>query len=156
MKKVLLLLFLLNICACYPSHVYKESYYQNQWCNKWHGVTEYRLDDETRVDCLTQNYAVEFDFAQKWAESIGQSLYYSLETGKKPAIVLIIEDEYDFIYYERAKKLTDKYNIQLWYMEKPEKQYGIYDEQSIENLLYSYIYAFFRRTLNKILDSIFG
>ena len=37
-------------------------------------------------------YAVEFDFAEKWAEAVGQALYYALKTGKKPAVVLIMED----------------------------------------------------------------
>jgi len=27
--------------------------------------------------------AIEIDFAEKWAESIGQSLYYSIQTGRR-------------------------------------------------------------------------
>lgn len=52
---------------------------------------EYKLEDNTRVDCLTPDYAVEFDFASKWAESIGQSLYYAQKTKRKPAVVLIMQ-----------------------------------------------------------------
>ena len=59
-----------------------ESYYVNQWCSPDFGRKEAILWDMTRVDCLSKDYAIEFDFAKKWAESIGQSLYYSKLTGK--------------------------------------------------------------------------
>lgn len=68
-----------------------ERYYQEKWC-EGKGVTEYVLPDRARVDCLTDEYAIEFDFAKKWAESIGQALYYGKVTGRKPAIAIIILD----------------------------------------------------------------
>ncbi|MFH1027609.1 MAG: hypothetical protein V1791_06370 [Pseudomonadota bacterium] len=37
-------------------------------------------------------YAVEVEYAHKWAEAIGQSLYYSRMTGKKPGVVLIMRE----------------------------------------------------------------
>lgn len=43
---------------------------------------EYRLSDNTRVDCMTDTLAVEFDLANKWAECIGQALYYGKQTKK--------------------------------------------------------------------------
>ena len=67
-----------------------ESYYVNQWCTPDFGRKEAVLWDMTRVDCLAKDYAIEFDFAKKWAESVGQSLYYSKMTGKAPAVVLIL------------------------------------------------------------------
>ena len=93
-----------------------EAYYVNQWCTADFGRKEAVLWDMTRVDCLAKDYAIEFDFAKKWAESIGQSLHYSAMTGKKPGIVLIIEKEKDFVYYNRIKPLCEKYGITLWYM----------------------------------------
>ena len=80
---------------------------------------EYKLSDKTRVDCVTKNYAVEFDFAPKWAEAIGQSLYYGIMTNKKPAVVLIIEKPEDFRYYQRIKKVADNVNFTLWYVKSP-------------------------------------
>ncbi|MDH3976454.1 MAG: hypothetical protein OEV42_19490 [Deltaproteobacteria bacterium] len=68
-----------------------EKYYQEKWCARMGGITEYVLDDGSRVDCLTDEYAVEVDFADKWHEAVGQSLYYALKTGKKPGILLITE-----------------------------------------------------------------
>jgi hypothetical protein len=36
---------------------------------------------------------VEFDWAEKWAEAVGQSLHYARMTGKRPGIVLILREE---------------------------------------------------------------
>jgi hypothetical protein len=66
-----------------------EADYVDEHCPRWGGQIEYALEDRTRVDCLTDTYAIEFDWCKKWAEAIGQSLYYSKMTGKAPAVVLI-------------------------------------------------------------------
>jgi hypothetical protein len=67
----------------------------------------------TRVDCLSKDYAIEFDFAKKWAESIGQSLYYSKLTGKSPAIVLILTSPTDYKYVKRVERLESNIKIFL-------------------------------------------
>lgn len=65
---------------------------------------EYQLEDKTRVDCLTSNLAVEFDFAPKWAECIGQALYYGKKTKRIPACALIMENPIkDEIYLYRLR-----------------------------------------------------
>ena len=120
MLKILLIFLILLIPSTADAALFfNERHYQTQWCEQWHGQEEYKLEDGTRVDCLTTNYAVEFDFAKKWAESIGQSLYYGLMTGKKPAIVLIIEKPSDFIYYNRIKEICAIHGITLWYVIGP-------------------------------------
>lgn len=86
-----------------PKAKYKEADYVNAYCK---GIVEYELPDKTRVDCLTDDYAIEFDYAKKWAESIGQSLYYAKMTGKKPAVAIIIKKPTDRIYIERIKKVN--------------------------------------------------
>jgi len=90
-----------------------ESYYVNQWCTPSFGKKEFRLWDSTRVDCLTKEYAIEFDFAKKWAESIGQSLYYAKMTGKKPAVVLILTNALDMRYVKRVERLDNGIQIFL-------------------------------------------
>ena len=82
-----------------------EAYYQNEWCTADFGRKEAILWDMTRVDCLTKDYAIEFDFAKKWAESIGQALYYSKLTGKAPAVVLILTSPTDYRYVKRIERL---------------------------------------------------
>lgn len=107
---------------CVPSKWYEtqtmmpnqvESYYVNQWCTSDFGRKEAILWDMTRVDCLAKDYAIEFDFAKKWAESVGQALYYSKLTGKKPAVVLILTSPGDYRYVKRVERLENGIKIFL-------------------------------------------
>ena len=77
------------------------------------GQIEHRLEDNTRVDCLTDEYAIEYDWAKKWAESIGQSLYYSKLTGKAPAVVLILTSPTDYRYVKRIERLDNGIKVFL-------------------------------------------
>ena len=90
-----------------------EMYYENQWCTPDFGRKEVILWDMTRVDCMTKDYAIEFDFAKKWAEAIGQSLYYSKLTGKSPAIVLILTSPTDYRYVKRIERLDNGIKVFL-------------------------------------------
>ena len=94
-----------------------EKYYQSKMCQEFGGKIEYVLPDKTRVDCLTDEYAIEVDFAKKWAEAIGQSLYYAQITGKKPAIGFIVGDG-DERYIKRVKIVADKFNIKIILLQK--------------------------------------
>jgi len=101
----------------FVKHQHNEASYQNAWCSAHGGVTEYENKDFTRVDCLTATNAVEFDFANKWAESIGQALHYQLMTGKKAKVVLILENpQKQMVYYNRVKALAIKYNFDVEYV----------------------------------------
>lgn len=42
-----------------------------------------------RVDIVTDSFAIEVEFAPKWKNAIGQSLWYGLQTNKRPGIVLV-------------------------------------------------------------------
>jgi len=106
------LCFALVSVSAFAGHDALEKEYQRVWC-KDKGVTEYRLDDATRVDCLTKTHAVEFDFAAKWAECCGQALYYGIKTGKKPACVLIIELKGDEKHVPKLKAVADRYKIRV-------------------------------------------
>lgn len=77
---------------------------------------EYVLDDQARVDCLTDEYAIEFDFANKWAEAIGQALYYAKKTGRRPGIVLIMESSGDQKYLSRLNNAIKNNipSIKIW------------------------------------------
>ncbi len=132
MKKVSLLLVLMILATAgyfyfgaTPQKKHKkkhnEKYYQTQLCNELDGVMEQRLLDRTRVDCLTDEYAIEVDFAKKWAEGVGQSLYYAEMTEKKPAVGLIVRDnKKDKRHMKRLKVLADKYSIRIFEIERGE------------------------------------
>ena len=71
------------------------------------------LDCGARVDCVTEEYAVEFDFANKWAECIGQALYYGIKTNKQPVCAIIIEQPKDKRYIKRLKTMCNLKIVQL-------------------------------------------
>lgn len=111
MRKIILIISILLIPQVEAKHLNSERYYQEKWCNEKNGITEYILPNKTRIDCLTKKYAIEFDFAPKWAEAIGQSMYYSKVMKKKPAICLIIKSEKDYKYVKRIKKANRKIKV---------------------------------------------
>ena len=101
----------------FVKHNHSESSYQHAWCSMHNGIEEYENKDFTRIDCLTQYHAVEFDFANKWAESIGQALHYEYMTGKKGMVVLILENpQKQIVYFNRVKALSKKYNFDVEYI----------------------------------------
>ena len=101
----------------YAKHLHKEAVYQHVWCSAHNGIEEYKNDDFTRVDCLTETHAVEFDFANKWAESVGQAEYYAYKTGKKGMIVLILENpKKEYVYYNRVRELGKIYGFDTEYI----------------------------------------
>lgn len=104
-KQILLILCTIAfVNTAEAKRVYQEKVYKAQWCKARGGVMEYKLNDKTRVDCLLPTMAVEFDFANKWAECIGQALYYGQKTKRIPACVLIIEKgEKDLKYLRRLR-----------------------------------------------------
>ena len=115
MKKICILIciFLIALPAG-AKRLYSEATYQKAWCAKKGGITEYKLNDKTRVDCLLPDLAVEFDFANKWAECIGQALYYGKMTNRQAACVLIMENgEKDLKYLKRLRKAAYKKGVNL-------------------------------------------
>jgi len=94
--------------------------------DKWHeadfvraycsGEIEHVLPDRTRVDCLTATHAIEYDWGKKWAESLGQALFYSAMTGKKAGIVLIVNPRTKDRFLKRLNKaiVDNKLNVDVW------------------------------------------
>jgi len=81
------------------------------------GDVEVTLPDGTRADIVNTTHAVEVDFTDKWAEAVGQSLYYSFRLQKIAGIVLILDDPSNATQNYNIKKvavLCYKYNIDLW------------------------------------------
>ncbi len=115
--KILIFLLFFAIPLSLGKHVYKEAHYQQVWCSNNKGIPEYKNADKTRVDCLTKTHAVEFDFAPKWAESVGQALYYSMVTGKRGMVVLILENpQKECVYLERVKFMAKRLNFDVDFM----------------------------------------
>ena len=67
------------------------------------GKEEVRIS-HGRIDVLTSTYAIEVDWLHKWHEGLGQAQHYGLNTGKWPAVALIIKpDEWPLNAHRRSK-----------------------------------------------------
>ena len=64
------------------------------------GRTEAAVDNG-RVDILTATHAIEVERAGKWKNSIGQALWYALQTNKQPGIILILDGAQDYKHFQR-------------------------------------------------------
>jgi len=92
MKTKLIISIVLFLCLTGMKHK-KEADYQREFCTD--GIMEYPLKDMSRVDCLTEKYAIELDFAKggKHYNCLGQALHYSAMTDKIGKCVLIVRKE---------------------------------------------------------------
>jgi hypothetical protein len=122
--KIIALLFVLTIAVLLSSLMEdkvpikkNEAYYQVQFCEKVNGITEFILPDRTRVDCLTDDYAIEVDWAKKWAESIGQSMFYADMTNKKAGVALIVGEK-DHRYLKRINHIARKAKIKIFIIKR--------------------------------------
>lgn len=121
LSKFAILLLVLAPLSAIAGHLHPEAYYQAQWCGDHDGTLEVIVESGARCDCLTATHAVEFDFANKWAEAIGQALHYSAQTGRRAGIVLIMErPEKDVKYMERLKLTIEAHalTIDVWTVEE--------------------------------------
>lgn len=120
--KSLVLITLLGIFLCATTKTQAKSAESTQ-IKKWHeadfvdahctGEIEFVLADRTRVDCLTDTHAIEYDWGKKWAESLGQALFYSAMTGKKAGIVLIVNPRSKDRYLKRLNKAISDNNLDV-------------------------------------------
>lgn len=107
--------FTLLFSSLSVSALENEDYYNRQFCTEESGQAEYRLSDLSRVDCLTDTHAFEADWADglKVYESIGQSLYYSAETGKQPGILLLIRKNSFEKHIRKVKRVIERWNLPI-------------------------------------------
>ena len=107
MKKLILTLTLILLATtAQAKHLHKESWYVDKYCK---GYKEVTLPNGWRVDCIQDDYAIQYDFAIKRDEALGQALRYANATNLDPAIVLIIVNDSDYRYVEEVKN-TIKYH----------------------------------------------
>ena len=114
MKKLLLLLFSLTLS--FKSYaIENEAFYSDKFCKEMSGKSEHVLKDLSRVDCLTDTHAYEFDWADgmKVYEAIGQSLYYASETGKEPGIYLLIRKKNSEKHIRKVKRVIEAFELPI-------------------------------------------
>lgn len=107
--KYFFVLILIILAGCMTALKKNEAFYQKKWCADHGGRMEVRTPNGTRCDCVTSEYAIEFDFAPKWLEAVGQSLNYAFTLKKKPGIVLICRSELDRKKFRELKRFSREY-----------------------------------------------
>jgi hypothetical protein len=125
-RVALLLMALILVCTSTviaTEREHDEKWYQTRWCEDRGGLTEVRLPDGTRCDCLTGAYAIEFDFGDHFYQAIGQSLHYAMQAYRQAGIVLILETAEDLRFWLRLKAIILYFDlpINVW-MIGPEKR----------------------------------
>lgn len=112
-RLIYILLLLVNTCFAQ-----NEAYFIDRITAKLGGQQEVKVENG-RVDIVTSEYAIEVEWAEKWKHSIGQCLWYALQTNKKPGIILIIKTTEDRKHGIRLQSaidfagLTDK--VKVWF-----------------------------------------
>jgi len=80
------------------------------------GRMEVRLSD-SRIDILTEDYAIEVDRVSKYLEGINQALRYAEASGRKPGLALYIDGDPDALeLLIKAKALCEESKIRFWFI----------------------------------------
>lgn len=90
--------------------VHPEKQYQTETCK---GISEYTNSDDTRTDCFFDGYSIEYDFANKWYECLGQTMHYARLNNNKMECLLIVEKDTDYKYIEAAKNAIVFYELKI-------------------------------------------
>ena len=97
--------------ARHGTEVYWQDVIHNELSQRdgWESLEkEFRLDDGTRVDLLFPQQACEIDWANKWAEGVGQSIYYALKTRRGPLVILLAKKDGWEKYRDRVQYWEDR------------------------------------------------
>lgn len=125
MFTVFIIIVLLFLGSKVFSQSKNEKYFQKIAAKELNGTIEYVLFDKTRVDIITFEYAIEVDYCYKWSEAIGQCMYYSLITKKKPAIVIIYKGFNDYVYIKRVTKVCQYLGIRLYMIDYNSERFSL-------------------------------
>ena len=106
---------LVGLLAGLADQPQNEAFHRDRLAPLYDAQAEVRLWDGTRVDLRTDTYAIEIDWPQKWAEAIGQSLYYAEVTGLEPGIILLVRDmDSDRRHVYRCQTVCARAGIRLF------------------------------------------
>lgn len=109
----LVCVLLLIAAPLLAKRINSESFYQRQNAEEVGGRVEVTAPDGTRCDILTAEYAIEADFGDCRASSLGQSLGYGFQFNRKPAILLIMEHKEDERYFSRLGSIIEHYKLPI-------------------------------------------
>ena len=104
--KIIILILSINTSS-------NESDVNEAWCSSVGGIDQFRTKDGTYVDCLTDDYAIEAEYDNKWKEGIGQALHYAESTNRKAAILFIKRAKSRKDYYNEMMRVINRYELPI-------------------------------------------
>jgi hypothetical protein len=113
MKPRAILFLLASLSVASAGRLMPEKHYQKLYAEQVGGQMEVTAPDGSRCDILTEDLAIEADFADKWAEAIGQSLNYGFQFNKKAGILLIMEKQKDERHFIRLGSIIRHYGLEI-------------------------------------------
>lgn len=103
--------------AAAEKSLFPKKQYQEAWCKAFKGKVNVVMKDGGTADCITEEFAAQIDFAPNWKDAVAQSVLNAIQTDKKPAVVLIIENpERELRYLQQLKKVTGHLDILMWWV----------------------------------------
>jgi hypothetical protein len=123
MKSIYCIAIVFLICSVSGfAQNYSERFFSEIAAQELKGVCEVSLVGGKRVDIITKDYAIEVEFCFKWYESIGQSLFYSIMTGKRPCVVCICRSSKDYKEFNNLQLVCQVHKISLYRMDYYSRQ----------------------------------
>ena len=116
MIAVFLMIFSANrACA---AHVKTEPGYAKEWCQQHQGKAGIRTPSGARIDCQTDEFVIDFAYAENWDKAIGQALSLAMEQKRQAGIALIIENPQDQPFWLIMNRTISHFQlpIRTWFI----------------------------------------
>jgi hypothetical protein len=115
MKYIIFLILMVPV-SCFATGYQPSGEYKTKWCSDNGGKVDYvHEDDASKVACIRDRYVIDVAHVGKWKEAVGQALFFSVITGKKPGVALIVPDTTeDANNFKNLKLVAGKFNIRVW------------------------------------------
>ena len=110
---------IMAFCPMVEGSTFKEDYFNKKFCDSINGDTETyykysynRGKGSIKIDCETSRYVYEGGLDKRSSlDSVQQAVFFSILTGKKPAVVIYNTDGKEGIYEYRIRKVCNRLGI---------------------------------------------
>ena len=95
-----------------------ESSWSKALAVKVNGEAEFRLPDQSVVDVLTDDHAIEVDWLENWHKGVGKALHYATLSKRKPVLAIRLKgDDWKKEQLETVIQVAQKNGISVWLLE---------------------------------------
>jgi len=94
-------------------HKFQDGEYNRYICkNILNGKTEVTISKQSRVDCMGEAFVAEIEFADLWRQGVSQVLRYSKESKKDGILYIVIENEQEKAFVDKANEYLQENNLE--------------------------------------------